>query len=143
MKGGPSGARRARTVLRVVIGSLLLATAAGKLLDMPGFVAVLKSYQALSDWALAPAALAVIGAELLLGLWLLSGRRLAAAALASGAMHPAYSVWAAAALARGLTIPNCGCFGVFLPRPLTRSTVVEDLGMAGASLVLFGLTRRT
>ena len=143
MKWEPAGVRRATNVLRAVIGSLLLATAVGKLLDVPGFVAVLGSYRVLSQGVLAPAALAVIGAEVLLGLWLLSGRRLAGAALASGGLHLAYSVWAAAALARGLALPNCGCFGVFLPRPLSRSTVVEDLGMAGASLALYGLSRRT
>lgn len=142
MKGERAGARLAATILRCAIGSILLASAVGKLLDLPGFAAVLGSYDALPGWALTPAAGAIVAAELLLAAWLFSGRRLAEAALAAGAMHVAYAGWAATALARGLVLPNCGCFGVFFPRPLTRSTVLEDLGIAGACLVLYGLARR-
>jgi hypothetical protein len=37
---------------------------------------------------------------------------------------------------RGLRLANCGCFGVFLPRPLGWSTVIEDLVMAGVCAAL-------
>lgn len=37
---------------------------------------------------------------------------------------------------RGLAIANCGCFGVFLARPLTAQTVVEDVVMLGMSLLV-------
>ncbi|MBC8645596.1 MAG: hypothetical protein H7X85_00410, partial [Thermoanaerobaculia bacterium] len=42
---------------------------------------------------------------------------------------------------RGIAVPNCGCFGVFLARPLTWGTVLEDGGMVAASLALAALAR--
>jgi hypothetical protein len=61
--------------------------------------------------------------------------------LASGAMHFAYAGWSAVALLRGLRLDNCGCFGVFLARPLGWETVAEDMVMVGLSLWLLALTR--
>ena len=122
-----------RLGLRLFLGLVLLATAAGKLLDVRGFAAVLATYEAFPESALVPLALAVPLAELALAVWLFSGRRLAGAAGAALALHLLYAVWAAATLARGLRLPNCGCFGVFLPSPLGWRTVAEDLVLAGFS----------
>ena len=58
-------------------------------------------------------------------------------------MHLVYAGWAASALARGLRLENCGCFGVFLPTPLTWRTVVEDLVMVALSLGLLRVAVRT
>jgi hypothetical protein len=128
--------KRAALLLRWPIGLVLLATAAGKLLDVRGFAGVLRSYDALPDVLVGPLAVAVPLAELALAGWLFSGRGLAPAGLASAAMHAVYGAWSAAALARGLSLPNCGCFGVFLARPLTWRTVFEDAVMAVLSLAL-------
>lgn len=136
------GARVTAAVLRCFIGLVLLATGAGKVLDLRGFAEVLRSYEAVPDSWLPPLAAAVPAVELLLGLWLVSGRRLAAASLVSCAVHLAYAAWSAAALLRGLRLSNCGCFGVFWARPLTGLTVAEDLGLAGLSLAVFACARR-
>lgn len=117
-------------------------TAAGKLLDITGFAAILRTYEAFPEWALLPLALMVPVAEGGLAAWLLTGRNLFGAALVSAAMHAAYAVWAGVTLARGLQVPNCGCFGIFLARPLTWSTVIEDGVMVAASLTLALLSRR-
>jgi len=130
-----------RVFLRFAIAAILLATGAGKLADVPGFAGVLATYEAFPEWALVPVAVAVPVAELLLSAWLFSGRRLAAAALASAGMHFLYAGWAAVTLARGIDVPNCGCFGVFLGRPLSYGTVLEDAGLAGASLLLALVSR--
>lgn len=132
----------AQVLLRVVIGLVLFATAFGKLLDVPGFARILGSYQALPEGSLSTLALAIPLAELALSIWLFSGQRLAGAALSSAAMHLFYAGWSAAALARGLKLANCGCFGVFLARPLGWSTVLEDLVMVGLSLWLLAAARR-
>lgn len=131
----------ARAFLRFAIAALLLVTAAGKLLDVAGFAAVLDSYRAFPAWALVPTAVAVPLTELALAAWLLSGRRLGGAAGASAGMHAAYAGWAATTLARGVAVPNCGCFGVFLARPLSWGTVLEDAVMVAASLALIALAR--
>ena len=129
----------ARTALRFLIAALLLATAAGKLLDLRGFASVLETYRALPEHALLPLAVLVPLLEVALAAWLLAGRRLRSAALASAAMHAAYGIWAGVTLARGVSVPNCGCFGVFLTRPLTWGTVLEDGVMVAASLGLAAL----
>lgn len=130
-----------RVVLRVSIGLLLLTTAAGKLLDVPGFARILGSYRALSDASLLAAALAIAIVELGLSIWLLSGWRTAGAALASAALHLVYAGWSTAGVLRGLKLSNCGCFGVFLARPLGWSTVVEDTSLVALSLGLVALAR--
>jgi len=128
--------------LRFAIGAILLATAVGKLLDIPGFARVLGTYNAFLPGALVPIAVTIPVAELALAFWLFSGRNLAASALASAGMHGGYALWSAVSVLRGLKLPNCGCFGVFLARPLGWSTVFEDLVLFGASLGLWVLVRR-
>lgn len=77
------GNRGARILLRTLVGFVLLATAAGKLLDLPGFARVLDTYRAFPEALLLPIGAAVVLAELALAVWLLSGRRPFSAALAA------------------------------------------------------------
>ena len=42
-------------------------------------------------------------------------------------MNTTYAIWMTIALLRGLDLPNCGCFGVFFPQPLTWQSPLEDL----------------
>lgn len=128
--------RRAVLGLRLFLGAVLLATAAGKLADVRGFAGVLRAYEAFPEGGLLPLAAAIPIAELALALWLFSGRGLKGAAVAALTMHVLYAAWAALTLTRGLQLSNCGCFGVFLARPLGWRTVVEDLILAGASAAL-------
>jgi hypothetical protein len=131
--------RRTALGLRLFIALILLATAAGKLLEVRGFAGVLASYDAFPAGLLLPMAAGIPLAELLLGAWLLSGRRLAGAAVASIAMHSLYAAWSAVSVLRGLELSNCGCFGVFLARPLNWLTVAEDLVMVALSIWLLFL----
>jgi hypothetical protein len=126
-------------ILRTFIGLVLFTTAAGKLLDVRGFARILGSYQALPEGLLLPLAFAIPITELALSIWLFSALRLAAAALTSAAVHFAYATWSAVGVLRGLQLPNCGCFGVFLARPLGWNTVAEDTLMVGLSLWLLTL----
>ena len=138
----PEAAPRLRSFLRLAIGIVLIATAAGKFLDLTGFAHILGEYRAFPEKLLPPLAVAVPSLELLLGVWLFTGRNLRAAALASAALHFGYAAWSAISVQRGLRLSNCGCFGIFLARPLGWSTVVEDLAMVTASLGLFALAKR-
>jgi uncharacterized membrane protein YphA (DoxX/SURF4 family) len=129
-------------VLRLLLGFLLLATAAGKLADLRGFARVLASYEAFPPRTLIPIAAAVALLELAIGAWLLWGRALGASAATAAALHVVYAGWAAATLLRGLRPANCGCFGVFYPRPLGWHTVVEDLVVAALATWLALRARR-
>jgi hypothetical protein len=73
--------------------------------------------------------------------WLFSGWRPFAAAVAALGVHLVYAGWAASAVLRGLELSNCGCFGVVLPRPLGWGTVAEDLAMAALCAWLAALSR--
>lgn len=130
-----------RGFLRFTIAGVLAATAIGKLLDVPGFARVLGTYRAFSDGLLLPLAWSIPAGELALAAWLVAGRRLYSAALASAAVHAVYAAWSAVAIARGLKLDNCGCFGVFLARPLNWGTVAEDGVMVILSFVLAGVAR--
>lgn len=130
-----------RRVLRFLIGAILALTAMGKLLDVGGFARVIGTYRVFPDAALLPLALLVPAAELLLAAWLFSGWRSFGAAVGALGMHLVYAGWTASAVVQGLQVPNCGCFGVFLPRPLGWGTVAEDLAMAVLCAWLGALSR--
>ena len=136
------GKRTAIFVLRLFIGGVLLATATGKFLDVPGFRAVLVTYQTFPLWIIAPVAWIMPSIELVLGLLLLFNQKLRLAALGSVALHLSFVALASSVLLRGLTLDNCGCFGVFLARPLTWGTVGEDLFMVALSASLTALAPR-
>jgi hypothetical protein len=137
-----TGRAAARLALRFAIGLLLLATSLGKLFDIQGFQGVLKTYQAFPDGVLLPLSLAIPLAELGLAVWLFIARSPAAAAAVSAGLHLLYACWSAISVLRGLKLSNCGCFGVYWPRPLGWSTVIEDLVLAGASLALAVLSHK-
>ena len=121
---------------------ILGLTGIAKLLDVPGFVQVLRTYQAFPSWALRPGAVLFVLVELCLAAWLAAGKRLPRAALASVILHSAFAVWSVVTLWRGIAIPNCGCFGVFWARPLTWLTVGEDLVLVLLSWGLYDLACR-
>ena len=118
-------------ISRVFFALLLLASAVGKLLDMPGFYGIVRSYQLLSDARIAPAAWALSLTELAVGAALgmtSAGLKLRPAVVGLLVLlHVFYLFGLTTALARGLALPNCGCFGVYWPRPLSAWSVLEDV----------------
>jgi len=68
------------------------------------------SYQMLPPWAVSPAAQLLPPAELVLGLWLLSGIALRLSSLISTLLIGVFIIAMVSAYERGLTI-SCGCFG--------------------------------
>jgi len=129
--------------LRYFIASVLLLSGLGKLLDVPGFVQVLITYQAIPAWGLHLVAVTLILVELRISEWLFRDNTLVAGALGSLVLHSIFTLWTVVTLLRGVPVPNCGCFGVFFARPLTGWTVVEDLVLVIASFYLlrFALNR--
>jgi uncharacterized membrane protein YphA (DoxX/SURF4 family) len=135
--------RSALLVFRYFLGLLFVATAIGKLLDNRGFAQVINSYQlGIPDFALLGFALTFSLLELIIGLNILCGRELSKSVLATLGFHLGYAALALTTLWRGIALPNCGCFGVFLARSLKWSTIIEDLALATISLVCWLLLRR-
>jgi hypothetical protein len=123
--------------LRYFIALVLFFSSIGKLLDVPGFVQVLITYQAIPVWGLHLVAVTLPLVELRIAEWLFRDKTLVAGAFGSLILHVVFTLWTVVTLLRGVSVPNCGCFGVFFARPLTGWTVVEDLMLVVASLYLF------
>ncbi len=125
-----------RRGLQYLIGGIFVVSAFAKALDFPGFTEVLRTYRAFPDNTLFPLALTITTLELGLGAWILWGHRLKTSATAAATLNAGYAGWMVLTLLRGLTIPNCGCFGVFFARPVTWVTPLEDLVFVGLCLIL-------
>lgn len=131
--------RRARpwvTGLALTLATLHLATAGAKLLDLRGFAAVLADYRMAQAVMLLPMAGAVVALEVAIGVGLLLPKWRRAAALAAAALAGLYAVVLSATLARGIALGNCGCFGVYLARPLTVFSPLEDVALLLAALLV-------
>lgn len=127
--------------LQLLIGGILLGSSVGKALDLPGFVEVLKTYQAFPGVTLLPLAVVVTSVELVLGTWLLSGWRLQTGALMAAGLNAAYGAWMTISLLRGLELSNCGCFGLFFPLPLRWYSPLEDVVLVALCCTLHRLSR--
>jgi uncharacterized membrane protein YphA (DoxX/SURF4 family) len=131
-----------RSFPRLFLGLLFTATGLGKLLDNRGFAQVIASYElGLPGPALLPLGLFIALAELGIGANLLRGHRLRSNLWATLVFHLGYAGLAAITLWRGIALDNCGCFGVFLARPLSWGTVAEDCGLAAVSAFAIWLYR--
>jgi hypothetical protein len=115
---------------------MLLGSALGKSLDLPGFVDVLATYRAIPPPFLWPTALMITGLEWLFGMWVLSGWELETAALATLILYVGYTLWMMLSLLRGLDLPSCGCYGVFFPQPLRWYSPLEDAVVVGMCYAL-------
>jgi hypothetical protein len=136
------GRARAAATLAWLLAALHLAAALGKVLDLAGFADVLAEYRLFPAAALMPLALGVTLAEAAIALGLVLPGWRPAAALAAGAMALGYGVTLTVTLARGIPLGNCGCFGVFLARPLTPLTPLEDLALLAAALAVWWMAPR-
>jgi hypothetical protein len=137
---GPSaGSLGLRYFFQYALGTWCLVTGVGKLLDLPSYVQLLRSYDGLPEPVLRPLALVLPLVELKVANWLLGGRRVRWGAAASTCLHVFYIAWTTAAMIRHLSILNCGGFGVFLARPLGWNTVIEYAFLFASSAALFKL----
>jgi hypothetical protein len=135
--------RAIATGLRGFFFVLLLATATGKLLDNRGFAEIVGSYQlGLADGLGLPLALAVSLVELALAWALLRGSVPLLTAAGVAVMHAGYSALSLVTLLRGIALDNCGCFGVYLARPLTWQTVFDDGALTALALLYAWLVAR-
>jgi uncharacterized membrane protein YphA (DoxX/SURF4 family) len=130
-----------RECLRWFFGFLMSASAMGKLLDMNGFYRVVETYQLLPSAIVSLNAWVLVLVEIAFAGWLVSGKRLASAAMGLIALHLVYLLWVLIALFRGLQISNCGCFGVYFARPLTWQTPVEDIVLIAFAFLLWHRSR--
>lgn len=124
-------------IARPLLAVLLVAMAVGQLSDLGGFVDIVVTYQVGGDTTAWVLAVSLIGAELASGLGLLvPGQRARRphAATAAVVVALAWTGLAVQALARGLVVPNCGCFGVHLGQELRWWVLLEDAEFVALAL---------
>ncbi|WP_267241652.1 MauE/DoxX family redox-associated membrane protein [Streptomyces sp. PR69] len=132
-------------VLRIVLGALYAAMAAGQLASVREMPGILAAYGLVHGAAATALAAGLIAGELVCAAWFL-GRPRSRASAPVWVFTGVALVWAllaAQAFARGLTVANCGCFGVYLTQRLSWFVLVQDaLLLCYAGLLLYGTRRR-
>ena len=122
---------------------LLFFTSIGKLLDVPGFAEVIATYQlGVSGHLATGLGLGLALFELELAFYMIRKPLSATVGPLLTLMHSAYTLLAIITVSRGIELDNCGCFGVFLARPLTSITIVEDLVLTGLYVMYWWLSHR-
>lgn len=119
---------------------VFLATGLGKAFDVGGFASVLGEYRLVPRALLLPVAALVVVVELVIAIGLAWPRWRRGAAIAAGVVAVANIIVLTVTLLRGIALSNCGCFGVFLARPLSWATPIEDLVLL--ALAVFVARRR-
>lgn len=115
-------------VLRIVLGALFVAMAAGQLASFRRMPGILAAYGLVPGADATAPAVALIAGELVCGMWFLARPRSRARTpvwIFTG-VAAAWALLAAQAYARGLPVANCGCFGRYLPQRLTWFVLVQD-----------------
>jgi hypothetical protein len=133
-KPEPARGNWLRGLPRWCVGLVLIATGTGKALDLSGFVQVLAAYELLPAEGTVLVAYTLPFIELATGLCLITRIALPLAAWVAVGLHLLLLGVVLLTLWRGIAIANCGCFGVFLARPLNSQTVIEDTVMLALSL---------
>ncbi|MGP3924614.1 MauE/DoxX family redox-associated membrane protein [Streptomyces sp. 8N616] len=131
-------------VLRTVLGAVFTAMAVGQLASFEEMPGILAAYRLVAGGAATALAVVLIIGELICGTWFLTRPR--SRAIAPVWVYTAVSlIWSALAVqayARGLTVENCGCFGVYLSQSLSWIVLVQDaLVLLYAAVLLHGARR--
>jgi hypothetical protein len=133
-------------VLRTILGVVYMAMAVGQLASWWRMPQILDAYDALPAAALPWLAGLLVVGELVCGVWFVARPR--SPALAPVWVYTAVSlVWAVLGVQgylRGLSIDNCGCFGVYLTQRLSWFVLAQDalLLVYAAVMIRSGLRAR-
>ena len=123
---------------RLAVGGVLVYAgflkAAGPVAE---FAAILEAYKLFPSAALTPLALGLPYVEMWVGLFVLSGLYTRYAALIAAILSTAFLSAVGSALARGLDLASCGCFGPDTLKP--QHTLAIDVVLLALSLVIVKL----
>ncbi|MEU8849699.1 MauE/DoxX family redox-associated membrane protein [Streptomyces sp. NPDC048564] len=130
-------------VLRIVLGTVYTAMGVAQLASFGHMPQILSAYGLVTGSAATVLAVALIAGELVCGIWFLARPR--SKALAPVWVYTAVSVvWTVLALqayARGLSVSNCGCFGIYPAQRLSWFVLLQDALTLLYAAVLFRSAR--
>ncbi len=127
--------------LRLVVGMVFIVAAADKIGNPELFARSIANYRLLPVELVNIPALVLPWLELLVGLMLLLGVRVRAAAVVAAGLLTVFTVALVSALVRGLDI-HCGCFSQTAAERIGWGRVLEDLALLAAALGLVVWTPR-
>jgi uncharacterized membrane protein YphA (DoxX/SURF4 family) len=121
-------------VMRLSLALLFATAARHKLGDLPRFRATLHAYRVLPAVTVAAAAVATVGAELVVAAALLLPWTRAGAALGAAVLLTVYTAAIVVNLARGRGDIDCGCGGPAARQPLSGWLVARNVALVGVAL---------
>lgn len=121
--------------LRVLVGGVFVVAAADKLGNPEPFAQAIANYRLLPLQLVNGVAIVLPWVELMVGLMLLVGIRVRAAATVAVALLVIFTAALLSALVRGLDI-SCGCFSQTAAERLGWGRVVEDVALLMGALVV-------
>lgn len=129
---------------RIIFASLVLSMALGQIFSFGEFVDAIETYRTGGSGAALLMAMTLLAGEVAGGIGLLLPRPRLRAAAGWAGLGTA-SLWAALALqafARGLSIPNCGCFGRFLTQELSWWVLAQDVYFVALAVLAWRSAQR-
>jgi uncharacterized membrane protein YphA (DoxX/SURF4 family) len=113
-------------IARLILGSVLVFAGASKrAAPVEEFAVVIESYDILPTDAAQSAAALLPWAELFVGFALIFGYFTQASAAAAGAMFTGFLLALISTKARGIELPNCGCFGAGFHMPMAATITMD------------------
>ena len=114
--------------LRAVLGAVYTAMAAGQAASWTSMPGILGAYRLGGPGTMRLLAAVLIAGELACGLWSTARPRSTAPAPVwiYGGVTLVWAALSVQAIARGLGVANCGCFGVYLSQRLSWFVLAQD-----------------
>lgn len=131
------------TLLRVVLGTILLFSGIAKLYGFGPFVAAVESYQLLPAALVQPASYLLVSAEITLGITLCIGYRVSGASAVASLLFLCFATALASVLWRQLPLSSCGCENVLFEwlalsqAPTWKAVCVDGLCAAASLFIAF------
>lgn len=122
-------------VLRLVVAAFFLASSITALQDPSELVESIGNYRMLPDAVIGPMAVGMPLLELLVALALVSGVHARGAALVAGGMLVVFAIAMVQAIVRGIDL-DCGCFGHVVETRVSWLTVLRNVALTIASMVV-------
>ena len=128
-------------LVRILIGSVFLVSAFGKLLvSYQNFLYVIQAYQLLPSWGEVLTAQVFPWIELLVGVFVFLGLWTSWALRGAVVLFGIFVVVVGQALLRGLPLENCGCFGEWIHLKPQTVIIMDSLSLLVTFILLRNLS---
>ncbi len=123
--------------LRILIGSIFIASSVGKLLaPYQNFLYMVQAYELLPSWAEVLVAQVLPWMEIMIGVFLVAGLWTSWALRGAVLLFGIFVVVLGQALLRGLPLESCGCFGAGLHLKPQTVLILDSLSLIITFLLL-------